>query len=67
MRNRKEWVAVLNGKRIDHNGIIPLMHLLRQEKKNKRALCLLAKAKMYYFNTYRLRDEVKRNTRIFCN
>lgn len=66
MRKQKEWIVILNNKRIDNNGYYS-GHSCVTAWTKKGALRLLAKAKIYYFGTYRLRDEVKRNTRILCN
>ena len=66
MRTQKEYIVILNGKRIDCKGFY-CAHSCVSAWTKKGALSLLAKAKKYYFNTYRLRDEIRRNTRIFCN
>lgn len=66
MRTQKEYIVILNGKRIDSKGFY-CAHSCVSAWTKKEALFLLAKAKKYYFNTYRLRDEIRRNTRIFCN
>jgi hypothetical protein len=61
MRKSKEWIAILNGKRIDHNGFFCSAPCVTAYTK-KEAKRLLSKAKKYYFNSYKLTVEVNRNT-----
>ena len=61
MRNPKEWIAILNGKRIDCNGYY-CSHAAVTAYSKKEAKRLLSKAKKYYFNSYKLTKEVLRNT-----
>ena len=66
MRNSKEWIAVLNGTRIDSNGFYCGAACVTSYNK-KEAIRLLSKAKMHYFGTYKISKEVRRNTNIYAN
>jgi len=66
MKSQREWIVVLNNKRIDNNGYY-CGHSCVTAWTKKEALYLLAKAKKYYFNTYKLTDELKRKTYVYYN
>jgi hypothetical protein len=66
MRNSKEWIAILNGTRIDSNGFYCGAACVTAYNK-KEAIRLLSKAKMHYFGTYKINKEVRRNTNIYAN
>ena len=61
-----EWIVVLNGSRVDCNGYFCYYSCVTAYSK-KEALRILAKAKKYYFNSYRLSSGVKKNTYIKMN
>lgn len=50
----KEYFAVLKGKRIDCNGFFTNYGVTANTK--KEAARILAKAKKYYFGTYKVKD-----------
>lgn len=56
-----EWIVVLNGTKIDCNGFYCGYSCVTAYTK-KEALRILAKAKKYYFNSYRLSAGSKKNT-----
>ena len=66
MRKSKEWIAILNGKRIDCNGFY-CSHSCVTAYTKKEAQRLLSKAKKYYFNSYKLDWQISRNTFIRHN
>ncbi len=66
MRKSKEWIAILNGKRIDSNGFYCSAPCVTAYTK-KEAQRLLSKAKKYYFNSYKLDWQISRNTFIRHN
>ncbi len=66
MRNQKEWIVILNNKRIDNRGFYS-GHAAVTAWTKKEAFNILSKAKKYYFNTYKLTDELKRNTYVYHN
>ncbi len=66
MRNQKEWIAILNGKRIDCNGFYSCHSSVTAYTK-KDAQRLLSKAKKYYYNSYKLEWEISRKTFIRHN
>jgi hypothetical protein len=66
MKKEKEWIAILNGKRIDSNGFYS-GHACVTAYNKKAAIRLLSKAKLYYFGTYKISKEVRRNTNVYCN
>ena len=66
MRNSKEWIAVLDGTRIDSNGFYCGAACVTSYNK-KEAIRLLSKAKMHYFGTYKISREVRKNTNIYAN
>ena len=70
MRNSKEWIAVLDGKRIDSNGFYCSEFFRRTcvtSYNKKEAIRLLSKAKMHYFGTYKIPKEVRMRTDIISN
>jgi hypothetical protein len=70
MRNSKEWIAVLNGTRIDSNGFYCSEFFRRTcvtSYNKKEAVRLLSKAKMHYFGTYKIPKEVRMRTGIISN
>jgi hypothetical protein len=61
-----EWIVVLNGSRVDCNGFYCSYSCVTAYSK-KEALRILAKAKLYYFGSYRLNARTKKNTYIKMN
>lgn len=61
-----EWIVVLNGSRVDCNGFYCGYSCVTAYSK-KEALRILAKAKMYYFGSYRVNPGIKKNTYIKMN
>lgn len=61
-----EWIVVLNGKRVNNAGFYCNAQCVTAYTK-KEALRIFAKAKMYYFGTYRLNPIVQKNTYIKMN
>jgi hypothetical protein len=61
-----EWTVVLNGSRLNCNGYYCSAKCVTAYSK-KEALRILAKAKKYYFGTYRLNDAIKKNTYLKYN
>jgi hypothetical protein len=66
MRHNKEWIAILNGTRINSDGFYGGYACVTAYTK-KEAIRLLSKAKMYYFGTYKISKEVRRNTNVYAN
>jgi len=66
MRNNKEWIAVLNGTRIDSNGFYCGAACVTAYNK-KEAIRLLSKAKMHYFGSYSISKEARRGTNVYQN
>jgi hypothetical protein len=66
MRNSKEWIATLNGTRIDSNGFYCGAACVTAYNK-KEAIRLLSKAKMHYFGSYSINKEARRGTNVYHN
>ena len=66
MRHNKEWIAILNGTRINSDGFYGGYACVTAYTK-KEAIRLLSKAKMYYFGTYKIPKEVRMRTGIISN
>lgn len=61
-----EWIVVLNGSRLNCNGYYCSAQCVTAYSK-KEALRILAKAKMYYFGSYRVNPGIKKNTYLKYN
>ena len=61
-----EWVVILDGKRLDNKGFFCSAQCVTAYSK-KEAIRILAKAKLYYFGSYRLDFRSKKNTYIKMN
>jgi hypothetical protein len=66
MRNSKEWIAILNGTRIDSNGFYCSAACVTAYNK-KEAIRLLSKAKMHYFGSYSISKEARKGTNVYHN
>jgi hypothetical protein len=61
-----EWIVVLNGTKIDCNGFYCGYSCVTAYSK-KEALRILAKAKKYYFGSYKLNSIIQKNTYVKIN